>query len=64
VIKGSPAAKAGLKRGDVLMKLAGTSLQQPEQLGKVVYQHQGQQVDVAFERNEEPLMLKVQLNGR
>ncbi len=64
VIKGSPAFKAGLKRGDVLMKLGDTVLQQPKELGQVVGRYQGQQVDVTFEREDEPAVTKVTLNAR
>jgi len=64
VIKGSPAFKAGLKRGDVLLRLGDMTLQQPEELGQVVGRYQGQQVDVAFEREDEPDVTKVTLNAR
>lgn len=64
VIKGSPAFEAGLKRDDILLKLGDTLLQQAEQLGQVVSRYQGKQIDVAIERNEEPIVAKVTLNTR
>ncbi len=64
VIKGSAAFKAGLKRGDVLTKLGDFTLQEPEELGQVVGQYQGKQVDVVFKRGDEIAHTKVQLNTR
>ncbi len=63
VIKGSPAYKAGLKRGDVLMKLGDFDLQEPEALGPAVGRYQGQQVEVAFEREGAPVVTKATLNS-
>lgn len=64
VIKGSPAFKAGLKRGDVLMKVGDVAVQKPEELGPAVSRYQGQQVEVAFEREDAPAVTKVTLNSR
>ena len=64
VIKDSPAANAGLKRGDVLLKLANNKLNKPEELSNVVRQHQGKEVAVEFERNGTKNTTKTQINGR
>lgn len=64
VIKDSPAFKAGLKRGDVLMKIGTVALQQPEQLFQAVGQYQGQQVEIAFERRDIPAVTQAVLNAR
>ena len=64
VIKNSPAANAGLKRGDVLLKLANNKLNKPEELSNVVRQHQGQEVAVEFERNGEKNTTKTQINTK
>ena len=64
VIKDSPAANAGLKRGDVLLKLANNKLNKPEELSNVVRQHQGQEVVVEFERNGEKNTTKTQINTK
>ena len=64
VIKDSPAANAGLKRGDVLLKLANNQLNKPEELSNVVRQHQGQEVAVEFERNGEKNITKTQINAK
>ena len=64
VIKDSPAANAGLKRGDVLLKLANNKLNKPEELSNVVRQHQGQEVAVEFERNGEKNTTKTQINTK
>lgn len=50
VIKDSPAAKAGLKRGDTLYKIANVELNKPEELSSAVLKHQGQNVAIEFER--------------
>lgn len=50
VIKDSPAAKAGLQQGDVLMGLADTRLRDPEQLGQVALGYAGQTVEASFVR--------------
>ncbi|MBX9676730.1 MAG: PDZ domain-containing protein [Methylotenera sp.] len=64
VIKDSPAAKAGIVRGDTLLKLAGNSLNKPEELSMVVRKHQGQEVAVEYERNGEKSMAMAQINAR
>ncbi len=50
VIKDSPAAKAGLKRGDTLYKIDNVELNKPEELSSAVQKHQGQNVAIEFER--------------
>ena len=64
VIKDSPAAKAGLMRGDTLLKLAGNSLSKPEELSNMVRQHQGKEVALEFERNGEKSTTKALVNSR
>lgn len=64
VIKGSPAFKAGLKRGDVLMRIEDVSLQQPEELSIAARKYQGKKVEIAYERNEEPSVTQATLNRR
>ena len=64
VIKDSPAANAGLKRGDVLLKLANNKLNKPEELSNVVRQHQGQEVAVEFERNGKKNTTKTQISTK
>ena len=46
VVKGSPAEKAGLMRGDVLYKIGATVLNKPEALSPAVRQLQGQTVAI------------------
>ncbi len=64
VIKDSPAAKAGLLRGDTLLKLAGNKLNKPEELSAMVRQHQGKEVELEFERNGEKSIANAQINAR
>lgn len=51
VIHDSPAEQAALKRGDVLLTLANTKLEKPEDLSKLVAKHQGQTVEISYERD-------------
>jgi membrane-associated protease RseP (regulator of RpoE activity) len=64
VIKDSPAAKAGLVRGDILHKLAGTELNKPEELSPLVRQFQGQNVAIEYEREGVMNVAKAQINQR
>jgi PDZ domain len=64
VIKDSPAAKAGLLRGDVLTKIAGNELNKPEELSGVVRQYQGQNIAIEFERGGEKKVANAQINSR
>ena len=62
VIKDSPAANAGLKRGDVLLKLANNELNKPEELSNMVRQYQGKDVALEYERNGEKATIKTHIN--
>lgn len=62
VIKDSPAAKAGLTRGDRLLKLNNTVLEKPEDLTAAVRQLKGQTVDIRYLRADVEETAKVQLN--
>ncbi len=64
VIKDSPAAKANLQRGDVLMKIGNVVLEQPDALFAAVKQYQGQSVEIAYEREGEPAVTTAKLNSR
>ena len=63
VIKGSPAFKAGLKRGDVLLSLAGITLEQPQALAQVASKHKGKSVDIVYERNGQSMESQATLNS-
>ncbi len=64
VIKDSPAAKAGLVRGDVLLKIANIELNKPEELSSVVRQFQGQKVAIEYDRDGEKAIANAQINTR
>lgn len=64
VIKDSPAAKAGIKRGDTLLKLADTTLESADDLFAAVKKHAGQTVHVSVERKGMPLSFSAALNAR
>ncbi|OZA06271.1 MAG: PDZ domain-containing protein [Methylophilaceae bacterium 17-44-8] len=62
VIKDSPAAKAGLVRGDRLTKINNVKLEKPEDLTSTVRQLRGQTVDLQYLRADTELSTKAQLN--
>lgn len=64
VIKESPAAKANLQRGDVLIKLGDAVLEKPEQLSVAVKKYQGQTVPVVYERAGQANTVQVAINQR
>lgn len=63
VIKGSPAFKAGLKRGDMLLSMGGVTLQQPEALSQVARKYKGKKVDIVYERNGQSMQAQTMLNA-
>ena len=62
VIKDSPAAKAGLVRGDRLLKVNNVKLEKPEDLTATVRQLKGQLVDIHYLRADTEQSTKAQLN--
>ena len=62
VIKDSPAAKAGLLRGDVLLKISDVELNKPEELSPLVRKFQGQNVAIEYERGGNKNIAKAQIN--
>lgn len=50
VIKDSPAARAGLQQGDILMGLGEEKLQQSDQLGALAQRYAGKTVEISFVR--------------
>lgn len=62
VIAGSPAEKAGIVVGDILIALAAQRLKSPEQLQQVTQQHAGQPIEVTFRRVNLEKMVSVNLN--
>lgn len=62
VIKESPAAKAGLMRGDRLLKLNNVLLEKPEDLTTHVRQLKGQTVTIQFIRDDVEQTATIQLN--
>jgi hypothetical protein len=64
VVKDSPAAKAGLSRGDVLLKIKDVELGKPEELSSVVRQFQGQNVAIEYEREGTKNIAQAHINSR
>lgn len=64
VINDSPAFKAGLMRGDVLVDVGNIHLQTPEQLMQAVKKYAGKRVQVSYVRNEATATTHATLNSR
>jgi PDZ domain len=64
VIKDSPAAKAGILRGDVLLKISDVELIRPEDLSSLVRKFQGQNVTIEYEHEGVMKIAKAQINSR
>lgn len=64
VIEGSPAAQAGLQRGDTLLSLGGKSVNKPEELSALVAKLQGQAVELQITRGGEVRTLQAQIGKR
>ena len=62
VLPDSPAAKAGLKQGETLLKLDGKALTEPESLNEAINAKKvGDVVTVTVERDKKPVEVKVTL---
>ena len=65
VKKGGPAAKAGLKEGDIITKIDGTKTKDIAYLRYELYQHQsGEKVEIEFIRNGKTKKQKVTLSDK
>jgi len=64
VIKDSPAAKAGIARGDTVMKIGDMALVNADDLFAAVKKYAGQTVAVALERKGVPAEVSVAINSR
>ena len=64
VIKGSPAEAAGILRGDMLLAINETELNKAEELSKIVGQHQGENVAIAYEREGKQATTAAKINQR
>jgi hypothetical protein len=64
VIKDSPAALAGLQRGDVLYRLDGVALEKAEGLSRVVRDRQGKTVEIEYAREGQAAIAGAQINKR
>lgn len=62
VIKDSPAANAGLLRGDSIIAINGVPTQHPDDLFSLVKQHKGTAISIDYVRNDNLQTVKAQLN--
>lgn len=64
VIKNSPAAAAGLQKGDTLLRLGEVELTKPELLSQTAQRFAGQSVEVVYSRIGQEQRQSVKLNSR
>jgi hypothetical protein len=64
VIKESPAAKAGIVRGDTVLKIGDMALAEADDLFAAVKKYAGQTVDVELERKGVPTKVSVAISSR
>ena len=64
VIKDSPAFKAGIEKGDVVLKLNDLNVDSPEDFSKVVQKNQGTKVSIKYIRDDEEKIATAELNKR
>jgi hypothetical protein len=64
VIKDSPAALAGLQKGDTLLRLGEVELSKPELLPQAAQRYAGQSVEVVYSRIGQEQRQNVTLNSR
>lgn len=64
VIKDSPAFKAGMEKGDVVLQLNDLNVESPEDFSKAVQKNQGTKVKIKYIRDDEEKTVTAELNKR
>ena len=59
VAPGSPAEKAGLHRGDIVLAVDGHELKSPGELSEYTHQHLGQEITLLIKRGDESFEVKI-----
>ncbi|MEA3345611.1 MAG: M50 family metallopeptidase [Chloroflexota bacterium] len=59
VASDSPAEAAGLRRGDLILAVDGSSVQSPQKLTDYIHQHLGEEIRLKVQRGEETLNVPV-----
>lgn len=63
VVEGTPAAEAGLKAGDIIVKVDGKEINESNTLAKVIRAHQvGDELKLTIDRNGQVLTLEITLS--
>lgn len=60
VVAGLPAARCGLRKGDILLKADGQPLRSRESLQQVIKAADGKPIDIEYARNDRPAHVMVQ----
>jgi S1-C subfamily serine protease len=65
VTAGAPAARAGLRPGDVIVRVAGDEVTQPADVARIIAAHEpGESVEIEYVRGEERELTQVELGTR
>ena len=64
VIKGSPAAAADLRKGDIVLKIGEVETKTGDALVKEVHANAGKKIEITFLRDDRLMQVDVQLNAR
>ena len=64
VIKDSPAFKAGIQKGDVVLAFNDVNTESPEEFSKSVFKQQGNKVKIKYARDDEEKVVAAELNRR
>jgi C-terminal processing protease CtpA/Prc len=62
VVKQSPADKASIRHGDVLLKIGDVELNKPELLSQAARRYAGQTVELSYLRVKQPRKTLITLN--
>lgn len=63
VTKESPASKAGIQKGDIIIKVGNTKIGNPQELSEAIRKHEpGDKVDITVIRGNKPKLLKAELS--
>jgi hypothetical protein len=64
VVKGSPAEKAGIKKHDIVLELAGKPIENPQNLARLVQTSRNHPIEVRLLRAGEPLTIRLTAAAR
>ncbi|MCX7704215.1 MAG: PDZ domain-containing protein, partial [Planctomycetota bacterium] len=65
VVDNSPAARAGIQKDDIILKIAGRGINKPEDISAVLAdRNPGEEVEVVIRRGDKEQVIRVTLGSR